>query len=145
MSGLPDLPVELFYDNIFPHLHARDILALGSINRFFHTVSEDDAHWHQRIRTDFNFPSFDTARETGWKFLYQRLSDPKLYVWGCVSSLLSTVLSSYDIELSLCSERSKGRIGLLNPPQTNVRDGVPFPARLNIPGVHIVSLAAGGM
>ena len=42
-------------------------------------------------------------------------------------------------------EKSQGRLGLANPPRSNVRDGVPFPARLRIPGVRIVSLAAAGM
>ncbi|KAH9940813.1 RCC1/BLIP-II [Epithele typhae] len=124
MSGIADLPVELFLDGIFPHLSVADLARLGATNKFLNGLSNDDAYWHRRIQEDFNFPNFDTARETGWKFLYKRLSDPKAYVWG---------------------EKSKSRLGLLQYPPSNVRDGVPFPTRLAIPGARIVSLAAGGM
>ena len=42
-------------------------------------------------------------------------------------------------------EASRGRLGMLNPPRSGTRDGVPFPTRLDIPNARIVSLAAGGM
>ena len=87
-AGLADLPVELFTDNIFPFLPPRDIVSLGSINKFFHSLYQDEAYWHRRIQEDFNFPSSETARQTGWLFLYQRLSNPKLYVWGSVHRLV---------------------------------------------------------
>ncbi|CDO70141.1 hypothetical protein BN946_scf184783.g25 [Trametes cinnabarina] len=122
--SLTDLPMELFLDGIFPHLPVRDLLHLGSTNRFFSTLTNDEAYWHRRIQEDFNFSGSDTARKTGWKFLYKRLSNPHVYVWG---------------------EKSQGRLGLSDPPKSSVRDGVPYPVRLNIPGVRIVSLVAGGM
>ena len=44
----------------------------------------------------------------------------------------------------MCREKSQGRLGTLDLPRTNVRDGVPYPIRLDIPGVRVVSLIAGG-
>ncbi|OBZ73495.1 hypothetical protein A0H81_06153 [Grifola frondosa] len=121
---LYDLPVELFLDNILPLLPVSDLFHLASTSRFFYLLVSDDTFWHRKIQADFNFSGSDTARTTGWKFLYKRLSNPKLYVWG---------------------ERSHGRLGLDNPPRTVVRDGVPYPVQLNIPGVRIVNIVAGGM
>ncbi|KAI0832117.1 RCC1/BLIP-II [Trametes gibbosa] len=121
---LAELPVELFLDGIFPYLPVTDLVHLGSTNRFFADLADDEAYWHRRIQEDFNFSGSDTARQTGWKFLYKRLSHPQLYVWG---------------------EKSQSRLGLSNTPKTSVRDGVPYPTRLDIPGVRIVSLVAGGM
>ena len=43
------------------------------------------------------------------------------------------------------SEKSKSRLGTTQIPKTSVRDGVPYPIRLDIPGVRIVSLVPGGM
>ena len=85
MPGLPDLPVELLLDNILPLLQVSDIVSLGLINKFFNSLTKDEPFWHRRIQEDFNFPSSDTARQTGWRFLYQRLANPKLYVWGFVA------------------------------------------------------------
>ena len=82
LASITDLPVELFLDGIFPYLPVSDILHLGQTNRFFNSLSEDEAYWHRRIQEDFNFSGSDTARRSGWKFLYKRLSDPHLYVWG---------------------------------------------------------------
>ena len=47
--------------------------------------------------------------------------------------------------MTVYREKSQGRLGTLDFPRTNVRDGVPYPIRLDIPGVRVVSLAAGGM
>ena len=49
------------------------------------------------------------------------------------------------MSLTVYREKSQGRLGTLDFPRTNVRDGVPYPIRLDIPGVRVVSLAAGGM
>ncbi|KAH9847325.1 RCC1/BLIP-II [Lenzites betulinus] len=122
--NLTELPVELFLDGIFPHLPVADLVHLGSTSRYLADLADDEAYWHRRIQEDFNFSGADTARKTGWKFLYKRLSHPQVYVWG---------------------EKSQSRLGLSDAPKTAVRDGVPYPVRLDIPGVRIVSLVAGGM
>lgn len=85
MSAITELPKELFFDEIFSYLPVTDILSLGCTNQFFATVVADEPFWHKRIQEDFNFTGSDTARQSGWKFLYRRLSNPTLYVWGCVS------------------------------------------------------------
>lgn len=82
MPGVADLPVEIFLDCIFTFLPVRDLLNFGATNRFFNSVLSDEAFWHRRIEQDFNFSGSDTARQTGWKFLYKRLSNPDVYVWG---------------------------------------------------------------
>lgn len=82
MPGVADLPVETFLDCIFTFLPVRDLLHFGATNRFFNSVLSDEAFWHHRIEQDFNFSGSDTARQTGWKFLYKRLSNPDVYVWG---------------------------------------------------------------
>lgn len=82
MPGIVDLPVELFLDGIFTFLPVRDLFNFGAANRFFNSVLSDEAFWHRRIGEDFNFSGSGTARQTGWKFLYKRLSNPGLYVWG---------------------------------------------------------------
>lgn len=84
MPELLDLPVELFFDQIFNYLPVRDILSLGSTNRFLQSVVGDEIFWHRRIQEDFNFSGSDTARQTGWKTIYKRLSNSHVYVWGYV-------------------------------------------------------------
>lgn len=81
---LADIPVELFLDNIFPLLQIPDLHSLGSTNKDFYKLTSDDTFWHRKIKADYNFSGSDTARTTGWKFIYKRLTNPKVYVWGYV-------------------------------------------------------------
>ncbi|KAH7890788.1 regulator of chromosome condensation 1/beta-lactamase-inhibitor protein II [Phlebopus sp. FC_14] len=122
--GLADVPVELLLDNLLPLLPIPDLLRLGATNRLFNTLCNDDTFWKRKLQQDFNFSDEDTARSSGWKFIYRGLSHPRTYVWG---------------------ESSKGRLGLTKFPRRRVGD-VPFPAELRFaPGVRIVHLAAAGM
>ena len=82
VPGISKLPVELFIEGILPYLSARDIVHIGSTNKFFSSIYQDDALWRLKIQEDFNFPMSDTARKTGWWFLYKQLNGSKLYVWG---------------------------------------------------------------
>ena len=88
MSGILDLPVEIF-DQIFNNLIVRDLLSLGSTNRFVHSVVGDEIFWHRRVQEDFNFSGARTARTSGWKVIYKGLSSPKTYVWGYVFDCLT--------------------------------------------------------
>ncbi|KZT10184.1 RCC1/BLIP-II [Laetiporus sulphureus 93-53] len=127
MVTLSDLPLELFLDNILPLLHIRDLLNFSCTSRHFYELASDETFWHGKIEQDFNFTGAETARNTGWKFLYKRFSRPRVYVWG---------------------ERTHGRLGLTdgNIPDTAIRrDGVPYPVQLRIPHVRIVNIVAGGM
>ncbi|PCH36203.1 RCC1/BLIP-II [Wolfiporia cocos MD-104 SS10] len=126
MPALTDLPVELFLDHLFPLLLVGDLLRFSATNQYFYNLASDEAYWHRRIQEDFNFSGHETARTSGWKFLYKRFARPKVFVWG---------------------EVSHGRLGLAKDaiPHTRVHNGVPYPVELRIPGARIVSLMAGGM
>ncbi|KIJ65618.1 hypothetical protein HYDPIDRAFT_110746 [Hydnomerulius pinastri MD-312] len=124
MFRLEDFPVEVLLDNFLPLLPVSDLLSLGSTNRFFVTLCNDDTFWKRKIKQDFNFSDEDTARSSGWKFIYRGLSRPRTYVWG---------------------EKSKGRLGMQHFPRSTIPD-VPFPVELRIaPGARIVQLSAAGM
>ncbi|EKM49963.1 uncharacterized protein PHACADRAFT_264421 [Phanerochaete carnosa HHB-10118-sp] len=125
MPTITDVPLEIFLDNLFPLLPVPDLLSLEATNRFFYQLTSDETFWKRKIQKDYNFPDSDTARTTGWKFIYKRLSNPKIYVWG---------------------EHSRGRLGISGRDLPNpLYDGIPFPMRLRIPWVRIVNLVAGGM
>lgn len=123
MNSLSNLPFDVLTDNILPFMQISDILALGCTNKFFSIVCGDDTVWKRRLQLDYNFYPADTARTSGWQFIYRGLFRPSVYVWG---------------------ETSNGRLGVSRFPKSSIH-GVPFPFRLHIPGVRIVSLAAGGM
>ncbi|KIP10060.1 hypothetical protein PHLGIDRAFT_28732 [Phlebiopsis gigantea 11061_1 CR5-6] len=125
MPALQDLPPEVFLDNLLPFLPVTDLQHLGATSKDFYKLTSDDLFWKRKIREDYNFPDSSTARNTGWKFIYKRLANPKVYVWG---------------------DHSQRRLAL-NPRDlpNNVYGGVPHPMRLRIPGARIVSLVAGGM
>ncbi|EGO22280.1 hypothetical protein SERLADRAFT_472869 [Serpula lacrymans var. lacrymans S7.9] len=124
MPVLSDIPVEVLIDNVLPFFSISDIVHLGSTNRFFASLCNDDTFWKRRLQADFNFSDEKTARTTGWKLIYKGLSNPRVFVWG---------------------ESSKGRLGITQFPRSVVKD-VPFPTELRFsPGVRIVSLSAGGM
>jgi len=82
MFRLEDIPIEVLLDNLLPSLPVPDLLRLGSTNRFFASLCNDDTFWKRKLQQDFNFSDEGTARSTGWKFIYQGLSRPRTYVWG---------------------------------------------------------------
>ncbi|CCM03324.1 uncharacterized protein FIBRA_05452 [Fibroporia radiculosa] len=123
MLSLSDLPVELLLDHICPLLPIQDLLSLSSTSHSFHNLIADETFWHRKLEEDFNFSGSETARTHGWQFLYQRLSNPRLFVWG---------------------ENSSGRLGLGDAGRS-LQPGAPYPVELRIPGARIVSLVAGGM
>ncbi|KAI0306063.1 RCC1/BLIP-II [Multifurca ochricompacta] len=120
---ITNIPLEVFLDNLLPFTPVRDVLSLGSTNKFFAAVSADETFWKRKCEADFNFTSQETARKSGWKNLYRGLSHPRIFVWG---------------------ERRNGRLGLKNFPK-DVQNGASYPIEVKIPGSRIVSLVAGGM
>jgi SCF-associated factor 1 len=82
MPSLQDIPIEVLLDNVLPTVAISDVLSLGSTNRFFADLVNDDTFWKRRLQTDFNFNSETTARSSGWKFIYRGLEHPKAFVWG---------------------------------------------------------------
>ncbi|KAJ3569626.1 hypothetical protein NP233_g4934 [Leucocoprinus birnbaumii] len=122
-STLANLPPEILLDNLFNFLPTADLLRLTATSKYFASLCSDETFWKRRLREDFNFDGAGTARRKGWKFIYRGLSKPRVYVWG---------------------DRANGRLGLKQYPEgTNV--GVPFPMQLDIPGISIIKLIAGGM
>jgi len=85
-TGIADIPVELLIDNILPFCEAKDVFSLGCTNKFFALVTTDDMLWKRRLAVDYNFTGSETARTSGWKFIYQRLRKPRVFVWGYVIS-----------------------------------------------------------
>ncbi|KIJ20926.1 hypothetical protein PAXINDRAFT_106772 [Paxillus involutus ATCC 200175] len=124
MFKLEEIPIEVLLDNFLPLLPISDLLSLTTTNRFFATLCNDDTFWKRKIQKDFNFSDEDSARTSGWKFIYRGLVHPRTYVWG---------------------ESSKGRLGMRRPPPSTIPD-VPYPAELHFDGnVSIVHLSAAGM
>ena len=83
-TGIADIPVELLIDNILPFCEAKDVFSLGCTNKFFALITTDDMFWKRRLVVDYNFTGSETARTSGWKFIYQRLRNPRVFVWGYV-------------------------------------------------------------
>jgi SCF-associated factor 1 len=141
MMHITDIPVDIFLDNLFPFAEVRDVLSLGSTNKFFAALCADEAFWRTRCREEFNFTSQETARQSGWKNLYRGLNCPRVFVWGSVFRLVhrSQVVTHY-------SDPSNGRLGSRNHPYGYgpSGQGIPYPVEVKIPGCRIVSLAAGG-
>ena len=87
-TGIADTPVELLIDNILPLCEVKDVLSLGRTNKFFALIAADDMFWKRKLAIDYNFTGSETARTSGWKFIYQRLRNPRVFVWGCVIFLI---------------------------------------------------------
>lgn len=83
-TGIADIPVELLIDNLLPFCDAKDAFSLGCTNKFFALITTDDMFWKRRLAADYNFTGSETARTSGWKFIYQRLRRPRVFVWGYV-------------------------------------------------------------
>ena len=76
-----DIPVEVWLDNILESLSLPDLLNLGCTNLFFYLLPSDEPFWHRKLQQEYNFSGSDTARQTGWKFIYRRLRNPQVFVW----------------------------------------------------------------
>ena len=79
---ITDIPIEIFLDSLFPSLPIVDLQHLGATSKFFYNLTSDETFWKRKLQEDYNFPESDTARTTGWKFIYKRVANPKVYVWG---------------------------------------------------------------
>jgi len=82
---ITDIPVKVFASNILPFCEVKDVVSLGRTNRFFALVATDETFWKRKLAVDYNFPVSGTARTSRWKFIYQRLRNPRVFVWGCVT------------------------------------------------------------
>lgn len=109
--GIADIPVEVLIDNILPFCEVKDVFSLGCTNKFFALITTDDTLWKRRLAVDYNFTGSETARTSGWKFIYKRLRNPRVFVWGYVILFLFFIPSyCWDVH-SLAYTRSSGRSG----------------------------------
>ena len=152
-TGIAHIPVEVLIDNVLPFCEVNDVFSLGCTNKFFALITTDDMFWKRRLAADYNFTGSDTARTSGWKFIYKRLRNPRVFVWGYVISFIPSCYKDVDLFANALTrtsliysfrEKDKGRLGLPHFPKTTLSD-VPFPVELHLPGVRVVSLAVSGM
>ena len=126
-----------------------DVLSLGCTNKFFVLVANDNTFWRRRAAVDYDFTGLETARTSSWKFIYRKLRNPRVFVWGWVTFSFFDVTRPF-IRLLIHShvlarsepfrDESYGQLGLSRFPETTLSD-VPFPVELDLPGVRVVSLA----
>ena len=84
-AGFTDIPTKVLINNILPLCEVKDVLSLGRTNNFFALIASDEAFWKRKLGADYNFTRSGTARTSGRKFIYQRLRNPRVFVWGCVT------------------------------------------------------------
>ena len=144
-ANITDIPVKLLINNVLPFCGLKDVLSLGCTNKFFAQVANDDTFWRRRLANGYNFTGSEAARMSGWKFIYRKLRNPRVFVWGCAT------LSFFDFtSMFICSlmhsnalarlQLFRSRLGLSQFPETTFLD-VPFPVELHLPGVRVISLA----
>ena len=80
-----DIPVKLLINSVLPFCEAKDVLSLGCTNKFFALIVNDDTFWRRRLTVDYNFTGLGMGRKSGWKFVYRKLRNPRVLVWGCVT------------------------------------------------------------
>ena len=148
-ARIMDIPVRILIDNILPYCAVKDAVSLGCTNKFFALIATDETFWKRKLAVDYNFPVLQTARASGWKFLYQRLRNPRVFVWGCVTFMLLSCCEGVRLFVNALMRgrwdpfrwNHHGQLGLPRLPKTT-RGDVPFPVELRIPGVRVVSLVA---
>jgi len=91
-TEITDVPVKVLIDNILPLCEIKDVLSLGCTNRFFDFVTTDSTFWREKLAVDYNFTGSETTGISSWKFIYQRLRNPQVFVWGCVTLSLHYVM-----------------------------------------------------
>ena len=82
-----DIPVKVLMDNILPFCETKDVISIGCSNKFFALIATD-MFWRKKLAVEYNFTGSGTTRTSGWKFMYQRLRNSRVFVWGCVASVV---------------------------------------------------------
>ena len=127
------------------------MLSLGCTNRLFALVANDDTFWRRRAAVDYKFTGLETVRTGGWKTVYRKLRNPRIFVWGCVTFsffdftrvFIRLLMHLHALaRLEPFRDKREGRLGLSQFPKTTLSD-VPFPVELYLPGVRVVCLAIG--
>jgi len=97
-AGITDIPAKVFIDNLLPFCGTKDVISLGCTNKLLALVTTDETLWKRKLVVDYNFPVSETARTSGWKFIYRKSRNPRIFVWGCV-----TFSFFHDTRVSICS------------------------------------------
>jgi len=82
---ITDIPVKIFTENILPFCKVKDVLSLCCTSKFFALIMTDGMFWKRKAIVDYNFTGPETAKTSRWKFSYQKLRNPRVFVWGCVT------------------------------------------------------------
>jgi hypothetical protein len=82
MASLGNLPVDIVLDNLLSCLRIKDVVSLFSVNRAFAEFGKLEAFWIRRLKDDFRFPNPSNGTRFDSIFLYSRLYNPKIFVWG---------------------------------------------------------------
>ena len=85
VTEITDIPAKLLINKILPFCETEDVLSLGRTNKFFALVANDDTFWRRRVAVDYKFTGSETARTSGWKSVYRKLRNPRVFVWGWVT------------------------------------------------------------
>lgn len=79
---ISQLPTDILLDNVLGQLDALSLVQFSSTSRQFAQLGDDELVWKHLVMRDFHIPLDASFRQMGWKKLYQRLSDSRVYTWG---------------------------------------------------------------
>lgn len=133
-SSIESVPLDILVDSIIPYLPLKSLVSLSqtckSLNELINSpTSSSDLIWRRLISRDLNFPVNNTARTTGWKNLYRKVSRPLFYLWG----------SEQNGRMALDSEDRRRRERFVKG------NGVPEPMLLRgFRKANLVDVVAGG-
>lgn len=78
---ITELPIDIV-SNILSHLDATSLCCLNCTCRFFAQFANDELLWKHLVFRVYNLPVTSTFRSSGWKSLYSKLSDSRVFTWG---------------------------------------------------------------
>ncbi|KAI8088990.1 regulator of chromosome condensation 1/beta-lactamase-inhibitor protein II [Halteromyces radiatus] len=81
-SVLTELPTDILLNNILRNLDAPSLTQLSLTSRLFSQLCQDELLWKHLVLEDFHIPLDASFRQMGWKNLYMRLNDSRVYTWG---------------------------------------------------------------
>ena len=91
-AQITDIPIEVLVNRILPFCEGKDVLSLGCTNKLFALVANDAMFWRGKLAADYNFTGLETTRTSGWKLIYQKLRNPRIFVWGYAAFLFFGVM-----------------------------------------------------
>jgi len=113
-----DIPIKVLINNILPFCETKDVISLGCTSKFFALIATD-MFWRQKLVVEYNFTGSETARAGGWKFIYQRLRNSRVFVWGCVAlslyyamcSIVHKCIHMHSLNCNCSERKTKAKLG----------------------------------